>query len=127
MEGQSMRTILIVDDSAFSRSRIRECLVGEQYHVTEADNGVLALGLARASPPQCMILDLLMPGMGGLEVMAQMREEGIAVPVVVLTADIQKTTASRCRELGAAAVLNKPCSREGLAEALKSALRGGAA
>ena len=124
MEKRSMRTILIVDDSAFSRSRIREYLQGGEYEVKEAESGMAALGMARESPPHCMILDLLMPGMTGLEVMARMREEKIGVPVVVLTADIQNTTARRCRELGAAAVVNKPCSRERLAAALETALWG---
>ena len=117
-----MPTIRVIDDSAFSRALFRQLLAGTDYEVGEAADAEEALARLRADPPDCAVLDLLMPRTSGLELLARVKEEGLRVPIVVLTADIQKTTAERCADLGAVAVLNKPCRRERLLEALARAL-----
>ena len=103
-----MATILIIDDSRFTRSNIAKVLRNNQYEVLEADNGVTGLDMIIKHNPDFVITDLLMPEMDGFELLENLRSRGIAVPVIVMSADIQETTRRRILELGAKTLLNKP-------------------
>ena len=74
----------------------------------------------RTHSPDCVLLDLLMPEMTGREVLQQIQQEGLGIPVIVITADVQTTTRHECLELGATAVLNKPRNAEELLAAVRS-------
>jgi two-component system chemotaxis response regulator CheY len=74
-----------------------------------------------------VILDMVMHGMYGLEVLTKLRELNPALPVVVVTADIQKTTRDEVKAAGAAGIINKPLKREELAAVLATVLSGGTA
>ena len=102
-----MSKILIVDDSVFQRRKIQKALQSEQYDILEASNGQQGLNAVRDLHPDCVILDLLMPDMSGLDFLKILRERSDATPVVVLTADIQETTSQECLNLGAREVLHK--------------------
>ena len=69
-----------------------------------------------------VFLDLIIPGISGLEVMKTMRDEGIETPVIVITADMQDTTHQECLALGVAAVINKPREKYELMDAIKRVL-----
>jgi chemotaxis protein CheC len=113
--------LLIVDDSATSRA-IAIKLIGGDHSFVEADSGQAALDLLGAEDFDLVLLDLLMPGMGGFEVLSELAARGCAVPVVVATADIQYSTRARAGSLGAVALLNKPLRKESLDAAVASAL-----
>lgn len=98
-------------------------LLGEGHELVEASSGAQALGLMEAGRYDLVLLDLLMPGMSGIEVLAELRSRGDATPVVVLTADIQNSTRERVQALGAAAMINKPIRKDALVAAMASSLR----
>jgi len=126
-----MARILITDDSAFLRRRLRTILDAAGHQVLEAANGVECLDRIATETPDLLLLDLVMPEMGGLEVLAALKGAGNATPVVVLTADIQESVRAECLQLGAFAFINKPPKAEAILAALQEALSpdqsGGAA
>jgi twitching motility two-component system response regulator PilH len=113
-------TILIIDDSRFTRSNIAKALRNNNYEVLEADNGVVGLDMIIKHKPDFVITDLLMPEMDGFELLENLRSRGIAVPVIVMSADIQETTRRRILELGAKTLLNKPFQGTTLLETLRN-------
>lgn len=117
--------ILLVDDSALARRTLRLLLEDMGHEVSEASSGPQALERFFLDRPGLVILDMVMAGMYGLEVLEKMREMDADVRVIVATADVQKSTAEQVRAAGAKAVLNKPVSRDALAGALKEALGEG--
>lgn len=119
------KKILIVDDSVFQRNRIKRVLAQYDYEILEGSDGHAALKMVAAHTPDCMLLDLLMPDMDGWEVLATLRERGIQVPVIVITADIQASTREQCLELGAVAVLTKPYSNNELRDIIGQVLERG--
>ena len=103
--------ILIVDDSLPLRVQMNIGLSNAGYEVIEAVNGEDALEKIDVHQPDCLVLDLLMPIMDGLEVLARMKKDGIHIPVIVLTADVQDTTKNRCIAYGVAGFINKPLEK----------------
>jgi DNA-binding response OmpR family regulator len=83
-----MRKILIVDDDAAVRGLVRDVLEIEGYEVTVAEDGFAALRRIDAERPDCVVLDVMMPGMDGHAVLSRLRaaDNGSALPVVMLTA-----------------------------------------
>lgn len=84
LEG-ARRRILVVDDEASIREVLGQYLAREGYAVLDAADGMEALRLARATPPDVVILDLMLPGIDGLEVCRRLRAAS-AVPILLLTA-----------------------------------------
>ncbi|RYZ98819.1 MAG: response regulator [Proteobacteria bacterium] len=84
-------TILIVDDDQGIREALKELLEIEGYHVDTANGGTEGLAYLRANKPSLVLLDLMMPGMGGLEFRENQLAENLApeVPVVLMSADGQ--------------------------------------
>nr|WP_242040196.1 MULTISPECIES: response regulator [unclassified Desertifilum] len=99
--------ILIIEDAALSRKLLAKILKPEGHTLLEARNGREGLEMMQKYKPDCIILDLLMPEVGGIEVLQIMRQKNLTIPTIVLTADVQQTTQQACLELGAATVLNK--------------------
>lgn len=119
--------ILIVDDSALARRTVRATLEELGYTVEEASDGAQALERYFILQPDVVILDMVMSGMYGLEVLAKLRELNPAVRVIVVTADIQQSTREQVRAAGAAAFLNKPINRQELTLLVAAVLNGDAA
>jgi len=117
-----MAKILIIEDSSFQRRIVSGILSGEGHEVVAAENGREGLDRAEQLRPDLIISDLLMPEFNGFEVLEAIRAKNLNIPVIVLTSDIQKTTESRCRNLGARAVLNKPVNQEQLIAAVRDAI-----
>ncbi len=115
-----MPLLLIADDSMFQRFQAAKAAREAGFDVIEAKDGEECLRLARENRPDALLLDLNMPGPGGLEVMETLREENAGLAVVVVTADIQETTRQRCLELGARSFLNKPVDGASLRQTLAS-------
>jgi two-component system chemotaxis response regulator CheY len=117
--------VLVVDDSALARRSMRQSLESLGYTVEEASEGAQALERFFVSPPDLVILDLVMTGMYGAEVLTKIRELNPEAKIIVATADIQTATAEQMRSAGAKGILNKPVNREKLSAALQVILAGG--
>ncbi len=120
-----MATILIVDDSQFQRSFQRRALVAAGHTVVEAGDGAQALEIVAAERPDCVLVDLIMPGTGGLTLLETLRSREPDLPVIVVTADIQDQVRQQCLELGAFAVLHKPVDEELLRRRVAAAVGEG--
>jgi len=119
-----MVTVLIIDDSAFQR-KILSHLVGELgYDVITADNGQDGIRQAILQKPDLLLTDLLMPEYDGYWLLEQRALQHVAIPVIIVTSDIQTTTMTRCLEMGAVGFLNKPAKPEELRSAILKALAG---
>ncbi len=117
--------ILIVDDSALSRRTLRRILESAGYEVVEADDGMAALELYFLEKPSLVLLDLVMKGMYGLDVLVKLREMDPKALVVVASADIQSSTRKLVDEAGALAFINKPFISEQVITAVEAALAEG--
>jgi two-component system chemotaxis response regulator CheY len=100
--------ILIVDDSALSRRTLRRILEAANYEVIEADDGMTALEAYFLEKPNLVLLDLVMKGMYGLDVLARLREMNADAKVIVISADIQTTSRELVTAAGGCEFLNKP-------------------
>jgi CheY-like chemotaxis protein len=103
-------SILVVDDDACVRALLRGLLEAEGHEVRTVDDGFQALRAVPAQRPDCVLLDVRMPGMDGHEVLARLRalDGGGRLPVVMLTAADDDATAWRAWEGGADRLLPKP-------------------
>ncbi len=117
-----MTLILIIDDAAFSRRMIRKCLQADSYEISEAATGKEGLEAAIAQYPDCILTDLLMPDMDGLELLQALQVEKSKIPVIIISADIQEGTRDRGLELGAKAFINKPVKEEELRKTVRQVL-----
>ena len=114
--------IMVVDDSALSRRTMRRILESAGYDVVEAADGMAALEMYYIEKPGAVLLDLVMQGMYGLDVLARLREMDPDVRVVIVSADIQKSTRTLAEEGGASAIVNKPLIASEVIDALRSTL-----
>lgn len=117
--------ILVVDDSGLARRLVRKILEDLGYEVDDVSDGAQALERYLLNRHDAVVLDLLMQGMYGMEVLQKLKELNPNLPVIVVTADIQRTTREQVKELGGAAMVNKPVTKEQLEEVLKIVLTGG--
>jgi two-component system, chemotaxis family, chemotaxis protein CheY len=121
------RKILIVDDSALSRRTLRRILESAGYDVVEADDGMAALEVYFLEKPGLVLLDLVMKGMYGLDVLVKLREMDQQVRVVIASADIQSSTRKLVNEAGARGFIQKPFVPEAVIAAVEEAITEGAA
>src|SRR5215213_11146932 len=118
--------ILIVDDSALSRRTLRRILESAGYEVVEADDGMTALELYFLEKPGLVLLDLVMKGMYGLDVLVKLREMDPKAPVVIASADIQSSTRKMVLDAGALGFIHKTFVPEQVIAAIETALAEGA-
>ncbi len=118
-----MATILIVDDSTLQRAIVRSHLEEAGHKIREANNGQEALDTLEGFTPDCMVLDLLMPVVGGIEVLRILREKGSDLPIVVATADVQTSTRKEIESLGVVKMINKPIDGDALRASVAEALQ----
>ena len=104
---------------------MRLILEGLGYVVEEAVDGPQALERVSINPPDLLILDLVMPGMTGLEVLSFVQKLNAELPVVIATSDVQRATAESARQRGARALVNKPLVRDEVQSVVMNALAGG--
>lgn len=119
--------ILIVDDSGLARRMTRQMLEQMGHSVDEASDGAQALERAVLNPPELVILDMVMSGMYGLEVLEKMLQINPKLPVIIATADIQQSTRDQVKTAGASGMINKPLKRDELAEMIEAVENGGSA
>ena len=102
--------LLIIDDSGFSRRKLKEAILKEQpaLDVIEAVDGEEALLKIESDQPDACVTDLLMPKMDGVAFLRTMKDRNLPIKVAVFSADIQEARKAECYELGAVAFLEKP-------------------
>jgi DNA-binding response OmpR family regulator len=116
-----MKRILIVEDDAALARVLRDNLTFEGFHVECISDGNLVLGKAREMPPDLVLLDLMLPGCDGFELLGPLRQWGI--PTIVLTARGQKADKLRGFHLGADDYVTKPFELEELLARVHAVLR----
>lgn len=117
-----MALVLITDDAAFARRMIKKAVIDGGHEAIEAGNGQECLDMLASHKPDCIISDLLMPDMDGFQLLQTLRDRKIAIPAIVLSADIQESARNRCVELGAFMMLKKPPKAPEIIEAIEKAL-----
>src|ERR1700743_3711679 len=117
--------ILVVDDSGLARRITRKMLEELDYDVEDVPDGAQALERYALNRHSAVILDMVMHGMYGLDVLIKLREMNPALQIIVASADIQRSTRDQVKDAGAAAMINKPVNKEELAEKLSACLAGG--
>jgi two-component system, OmpR family, alkaline phosphatase synthesis response regulator PhoP len=115
-------TILVVDDEQNILNIVSAYLQAESYTVHTATDGLSGLKAARALKPDLIILDIMLPGMDGLEVLQHLRRES-EVYVIMLTAKSEETDKVVGLSVGADDYLTKPFSARELVARVKAALR----
>ncbi len=102
------RLVLVVDDDDMVRRLVRTVLEADDYEVMEATSGTHALQLLESAEPAVVVLDVMMPGIDGVETCRRLDHS--AVKVVMLTARDDPALETACRQAGADAYLTKPFS-----------------
>ena len=115
--------LLVVDDDASIRSVLGRSLPYEGFDVTSAADGHAALEVLREQTVDCLILDIGMPGIDGLEVCRRLREAGDRTPIILLTAYDGVGDRAGGLEAGADDYLVKPFALEELVERIRALLR----
>ena len=116
------KRVLVVDDDVKTVELVKLYLNRDGYRVLTAYDGVEALRLARESHPDLIVLDLMLPGIDGLEVCRTLRDES-DVPIVMLTAMTTDQDKLRGLDLGADDYVTKPFSPKELAARVRAVLR----
>jgi len=116
------RKVLIVDDDAKIVDIVQLYLKRDGYKVMVAYNGKDALKIARETRPDLIVLDLMLPGMDGLEVCRTIREES-DIPIIMLTAKTTEEDRLKGLDLGADDYVTKPFSPRELAARVRAVLR----
>lgn len=117
-----MKKILVVDDEPTLIATLKYNLEREGYTVIDAADGESALSAARSSRPDLIVLDLMLPGMDGLEVCRIIRRD-MAVPILMLTAKVEEVDKVVGLELGADDYVTKPFSMRELLARVRALLR----
>lgn len=125
MPGKKL-SLLIVDDNAINRDMLARQLEGEGYSITTASDGEKALEWVRKKSFDLVLLDILMPGIDGYDVLQQLKSDEAMrnIPVVMLTAVHEMDSVIRCFEMGAEDYLTKPFNIPFVKSRIASCLRG---
>ena len=115
-------TILVVDDEARIVKLVRDYLERAGFHVLAAHDGETALRVVRRDQPDLILLDLMLPGVDGLDVCRRLRQES-GVPIIMLTARVEEADRIVGLELGADDYVTKPFSPRELVARVRATLR----
>jgi DNA-binding NtrC family response regulator len=121
-----MAIVLVVDDDPAMREALGEALIDMGHEPRLADSGATALATLDREPIEAALIDLRMPVMDGLELLARIRERPSAPPIAVLTAHATAHNTIEAMRLGAFDHLTKPIGREELSRVLTTMLAAGA-
>jgi len=119
-----MSKVLIVDDSAYARRVHRAILERAGHVVIEVATGTGAIEACMLEQPDVVVLDLSMEDIGGIQVLQTLRALNVSAPVIVVSADVQRSTEHAVMAAGAARFLGKPANTEQLVSAVAQTLEG---
>ncbi|MBI5630591.1 MAG: response regulator [Elusimicrobia bacterium] len=119
---QSPKKILIFEDNPNIQALLRIFFQKRGYEVFFSDDGSDALALVQDLKPSLVLMDIIMPGVDGLEALKELREGGVAIPVVILSSKDSGEDKKRCLAAGANAYLIKPFNPKELEQTIKTFL-----
>ena len=115
--------ILIVDDEPPIRRFLRTSLAAQGYRVLEAENGGAGLDMIRSNPIDVLVLDLGLPDISGFEIIRRLRDQGSAVPIIVLSSRADEAGKVNALDLGADDYVTKPFGVDELLARIRAGLR----
>lgn len=120
----NIRTIMLADDELDIRTVLRILLENPDTQILEASNGTDALAMARQRSPDLIVLDWMMPGLDGFEVLQALRgdPETAAIPIIMLSSRDQPDEIQRVMDLDVTAYLAKPFNPTELLATVEQAL-----
>ena len=118
--------IAIVDDDEAIRDALSDLLMVSGFACIAYDGATAFLAGRQSRDFSCLVTDVRMPGMSGIELLAHLHDAGVSLPVVVLTSVLDDMTRARALALGAHAWLTKPVADDRLLAAIGSAIEAGA-
>lgn len=118
-----MPRLLVIEDNADLAFGLKTVLEFEGHEVAVAEDGVTGLECAQESDPALIILDLMLPRKGGYEVLRELRQGGVRIPVLILTARSQESDLVMGFNLGADDYVTKPFSTAELVARVRALLR----
>ena len=116
------QVVSIVDDDASLRRSVRNLLTSVGFRVETFTSAEGFLNSIHRTNTGCLVLDLQMEGMSGLDLLRHLAATGSRIPVVMLTAHGDEETRRRSLQAGGVAFLNKPCRGDTLLDAVRTAL-----
>ena|SRR5215831_12892399 len=125
MDERGGQVVSIVDDDASLRRSLRNLLTSAGLGVETFESAELFLESSSPDTTGCLVLDVRMPGMGGLGLLKRLVAAGSRIPVIILTAHGDDDTRQRSLEAGAVAFLEKPVQGAALLNAIRNALAAG--
>lgn len=124
-EAAAQATILVIEDDPALALGLRDALDFEGYRVLHTEFGEQGLKLTASDPPDCLILDLMLPDINGYQVCERIRETGNPVPIIMLTARSEESDKIRGLDAGADDFVSKPFSISELLARVRAILRRG--
>lgn len=113
--------VLVIDDEPLVADVIAEALRLEGNDVVVASSGKEGLRVIAENRPDAVFLDIIMPGMDGIEVLRAIREWHLRLPVIILSGQVSQSQLEEARRLGVTEVISKPAPLNNLARALRRA------
>jgi two-component system, chemotaxis family, chemotaxis protein CheY len=122
-QGGVMATVVVADDSAFMVSTIKAILESVPHKIVgTAKNGEDAIQLCRELKPELVMMDILMPGMGGLSALEAIKNENPGIKVIMVTAFGQESKVQEANQKGASGYIRKPFKKEEIITTVGSVL-----
>jgi two-component system, OmpR family, alkaline phosphatase synthesis response regulator PhoP len=120
---EGMHKVLIIEDESNIRELISYNLINSNYRVIEAEDGLQGLDMSIREKPDLILLDLMLPGMNGLDICKELRDKGSKTPIIILTAKHEDIDKVMGLEFGADDYMTKPFSVYELMARIKAVLR----
>ncbi|MCB0322360.1 MAG: response regulator [Bdellovibrionales bacterium] len=117
-----MSRVLVIDDSDYVRNFMKDVLTDAGFEVVEAENGTQGLLRFEQSNPDCVLLDVLMPDIDGLEVLKRIRATALKIPVLLMTGDDPGWARRTCESYGATGFLSKTLYADKLVETVEEVI-----
>lgn len=120
---EKRKHILLVEDDESILFGLQDILEGEGYQISTASNGIDGLKLATEKPIDLLVLDIMLPGMNGLEICKKIKEEKLSLPIIMLTAKSSEIDKISGLDYGADDYITKPFSLSELLARIRAILR----
>jgi FixJ family two-component response regulator len=122
MTAQDVSTVFIVDDDADVRESLQELLESVGLHSQAFGTAQEFLAVGRSDSPSCLILDVRLPGISGLDLQHELKKGRISIPIIFLTAHADVPMSVRAMKSGAVEFLTKPFRHQDLLDAVQRSL-----
>jgi FixJ family two-component response regulator len=122
MSAQDVPTVFIVDDDADVRESLQELLESVGLHAQSLGTAQEFLAVGRGDGPSCLILDVRLPGISGLDLQHELKRRRITIPIIFLTAHADVPMSVKAMKSGAVEFLTKPFRQQDLLDAVQRSL-----